>query len=239
MQLRRDAGGGDGDPPPGNPQALVVGDDVQGVGDVVEVIERLAHAHEHDIGQLAPVRGRRPFAQVVPGDLHLGDDLAGGEVADQALGAGVAEGAVQRAADLTGDAEGARAGDVGDEHRLGLDPRRELDQPLDHPVLGLLAGGDLRAGQSEVLGQGRAVLLGDVGHRLEVGDPEIVDPAPDLAGPHLRLVRSDRAGVDQRGAQLRPRQTGEVRPHGGTNGAGKVEGDGQGVRSLKGSVNGL
>ena len=45
----------------------------------------------------------------------------GGQVAHQPLRAGVAEGAVQRAADLAGDAERARAGDVGDEDGLDLD----------------------------------------------------------------------------------------------------------------------
>ena len=94
LQLGNHAGGRDGDPPARDGDALVVGDDVDGRGHAVEVVERLAHAHEHDVGQPAVFLGRRPFAKVVARDLHLGHDLGGGQVADQGLGAGVAESAV-------------------------------------------------------------------------------------------------------------------------------------------------
>ena len=100
VQLRDNARGRDGDPAPRQGDALIVGDDVDGVGDVVQIVERLAHAHEDDVGQAAVFPGRRPFLEVVAGDLDLGHDLGGGQVADQLLRAGVAEGAVQGAADL-------------------------------------------------------------------------------------------------------------------------------------------
>ncbi len=45
-------------------------------------------------------RSRRPIVQPVARHHDLADDLAGGEIAHQPLGAGVAERAVERAADL-------------------------------------------------------------------------------------------------------------------------------------------
>ena len=151
-----------------------------------------------------------PFAEVVAGDLHLGDDLGGGEVAHQRLGAGVAEGAVERAAHLAGDAQGAGASDVGNEYRLGLDAGREADQPFDRAVEALLALDHLRPGQDEAIGQRGARLLGDVGHGREVGDAGMVDPAPDLSRTHAGIGRRGGAGADQRIFQLGAGQTRQV-----------------------------
>ena len=79
------------------------------------MIQRLAHAHHHDVGQQTAVGGvvadisiiakaihpaARPFAQSIASEHHLTHDLAGGEIAHEAHGAGVAESAVQCAADL-------------------------------------------------------------------------------------------------------------------------------------------
>ena len=93
------------------------------IAHAVEIIERLAHAHENDVRDEAPAivgnesavrcRAIREIAKPVARHHHLGDDLLGLEVAHQALRAGMAEGAGQRAADLAGDAERA-AIDLGD-----------------------------------------------------------------------------------------------------------------------------
>ena len=81
--------------------ALAVHGDLHRVAHRVEVVERLAHAHQHEVGdQPLLVRLAAPVAEVVAGDHDLADDLGGGQVAHQPLGAGVAEGAGQRAADL-------------------------------------------------------------------------------------------------------------------------------------------
>ena len=58
-----------------------------------------------------------PFAERVAREHHLADDLARRQVAHQPHRAGVAEAAVERAADLARDAERAAVG-VGDEHHL-------------------------------------------------------------------------------------------------------------------------
>ena len=195
-----------------------------------QIVERLAHAHEDDVGQPAVFLRARPLLQIVPGHLHLGDDLGRRQVAHQGLGAGVAEGAVQRAAHLTGDAKGARAAHIGDVDGLDLDARRHADQPLAGAIAADLTLDHLGAGEREGLGQGRAGLLGHVGHGGEVGQAIVVNPPPQLGGPHLGLFRTHHAGLDQGGGQLRPGQARQVRPgrRGGRRRARKIEGDAQG-----------
>jgi hypothetical protein len=76
----------------------------------VEIVQRLAHAHHDDIGDEAllalAARRRRalPIVEPVARQHDLADDLARRQVAHEALGAGMAERAVERAADLTGNA---------------------------------------------------------------------------------------------------------------------------------------
>ncbi len=237
LEVGDHAGGRDGDPPARDGDALVVGQDVDGLGDVVQIVQRLAHAHEHDVRELALLARRGPLGEVVAGHLDLGHDLGRRQVAHQGLGPGVAEGAVQGAAHLAGDAEralSARHGDVGNEHRLHLDARGEADQPLARPVLGDLALHDLGAGDGEALGEGGAGFLGDVAHRFEGGGAGLVDPAPQLARAHLRLLGRHDPGLRQGGAQRLAAEAGEVDP--GIRGrdvgarAGDVEGDAQGAR---------
>ena len=42
------------DPPLGQAEPVAVHDDLQRVADIVEIIERLAHPHHHDVGQHPP-----------------------------------------------------------------------------------------------------------------------------------------------------------------------------------------
>ncbi len=99
---QRDAAAAKGD-------AFAVHRDLHRVADVLEIIKRLAHAHQHDIRQKARLVLRsarhRPFAEVITGQHHLTDDLGSGEVADELLRARMAERTSQRAADLRRDAE--------------------------------------------------------------------------------------------------------------------------------------
>ena len=69
----------------------------------------LDRAYAFAFGSSPSVGERRPFAEVVAGDLHLATISAAVRLRTSGLGAGVAEGAVQRAADLAGDAERAAA----------------------------------------------------------------------------------------------------------------------------------
>ena len=77
--------------------------------------------------------GRRPFAERVARHHHLADDLGRGEVAHQALRAGMAERAGQGAADLRRDAERA-AILLGDVDGLDLLPVGEAQQPFARAV---------------------------------------------------------------------------------------------------------
>ena len=104
FQLRNNAAGRDRDPAPRQGNALAVRDHIHGLSHSVQIIERLAHAHKDDIGQLAPLCRRRPFAQIIACHLHLSDNLSRRQVPHEGLGARVTEGAVEGAADLAGNA---------------------------------------------------------------------------------------------------------------------------------------
>src|SRR3546814_8722430 len=62
----------------GQAVAEVVAHDAHRAHDVVEVHQRLAHAHHHHVGELALFV--RHVAQVLRGDPDLADDLGGGKV---------------------------------------------------------------------------------------------------------------------------------------------------------------
>ena len=128
----------------------------------------------------------------------------------------MAEGAVQGAADLAGDAERARGGGalpahVGDVDGLDLDAGGRADQPLARAVAAHLPLHHLGPGDDEMVGEAAPHLLGHVAHGGEVGGAVMVDPAPELGGAHLRLVRRDGAAGDQGGGEFRAGEAGEVR----------------------------
>ena len=133
LDHRHHARGRERDLAPRDRQPLVVHDDLQRLRDVVVIVERLAHAHQHDVGELPVVLGRRPFAERVARQHHLADDLGGVEIAHQALRAGVAEVAGERAADLRRDAERA-AILFGDVDAFDLLPVGEAQQPFARAV---------------------------------------------------------------------------------------------------------
>ena len=85
-----------------------MGQDAQRPRHVVKVMQRLAHAHKDDVGgALAPgAAGRVALGQLseqAVGQVHLADDLAGGQVATKAQLGRRAEVAVDGAADLRRD----------------------------------------------------------------------------------------------------------------------------------------
>ena len=94
---RHDAGGRDRDPPPGDG----LGQHVERAAHRLEVHQRLAHAHEHQV-----VAGRRQIGVAADGQ-HLAQDLPRRQVAARPPEAGDAEPAGQTAAGLARDAEGA------------------------------------------------------------------------------------------------------------------------------------
>ncbi len=98
-------------------KAIAVGDNMQRVAHRLEIVQRLAHAHHDDVGDEPLLRigaggrgGTLPVGKPIARQHHLTDDLARRQIAHQALRAGMAERAIQRAADLAGDAERAAVG---------------------------------------------------------------------------------------------------------------------------------
>ena len=106
----------------------------------VEVEQRLAHAHEHDVGEPLALGG-----EAARGMADLVDDLGGLEVAPEAQLAGRAERAADRATGLARctacGARGAAAGRVVHEDRLD-------ERPSDEPVERLL--GQAAVGEPEL-----------------------------------------------------------------------------------------
>jgi hypothetical protein len=123
------------------PEPLRVGQRLDGIQHPVEVEQRLAHPHEHDIGQPAAVDGQSPR-----GATDLIDDLRRFEVARQAQLPGRAERAADRAAGLRRDAQRvalALPGSCRVAHQDGLHQR-----PVGEPVERLL--GQAGVGKEEL-----------------------------------------------------------------------------------------
>ena len=198
---RHDAGGRQRDAPLRQGQALAVGGDSHRLADIVVIVERLAHAHQHDIGhQPAAIRhdragrGRRvrQVAEPLARRQDLADDLVGQEVAHQALGAGVAEGAGQGAADLAGDAQRAAAF-LGNVDGLDLDrppgaAGRKAEQPFAGAVDRDLLVDHFRPGDRIGLVQRLAQGAGDIRHLREIGDAAHIEPVPQLRDAHADLL---------------------------------------------------
>ena len=128
------ADGGQGDFFRAQTHAGAIAEDIHGFHDRVIVMQRLAHAHQHDIAQpLMPVVRRRVrgfrqrrifFHRVTQHTIHmhrLCDDLAGSEVPGVAHLARRAKHAAHRATHLRAD---ARRGAPGVAHEHGLDAMR-------------------------------------------------------------------------------------------------------------------
>ena len=192
----------------------------RGLAHVVEIVERLAHAHQHDVGDLAvglPAQAAvlrrcrtRPVADAVARQQHLADDLRRLEVAHQALRAGVAERQVSvqptwlEMHRCRGRPRGCRR-----PRSRGLpvtadgQPQQPLARAVDRHLLGETSGR-----QTIGLRQRGAQLLGDVRHVLERRRAAHVHPAPQLADPHLELLIGH-ADASQRRAQALAAEAGQ------------------------------
>ena len=152
-----------------------VGQDGDRLQDAVQVEQRLAHAHEDDVRQVAT--GRR---QPASGMANLVDDLRGLEVAAEAELAGGAEGAADGAARLAGDAQ--RVALAMDRPADGLKtPRRIVHQHGLHerPV---------REQVERLLGQA-AVGDGDLVGRDRIHAERVLDAGPESGREGVELVR--------------------------------------------------
>ena len=118
----------------------------------VEVGQRLAHAHDDDVRQ--PFLGR----QQVAGVDQLFEDLAGRQVADDAVEAAGAEDAAHAAADLRADA-GRAPVCLLDQHAFDQLAVVQAQQQLVRAVAGIEVPGDVAAERSKLRGQFVAQML--------------------------------------------------------------------------------
>jgi hypothetical protein len=169
---------------------MVIEHDAQRRHDVVEVRQGFAHSHHDHVADrtFGRLLGRQPggvrrLLQRVGRPPQLADDFRGAEVAVEALPAGGAERALQRAAHLGGNAQGAAAG-FRDEHRLDGVAPTDRQQPLARAVGSRGLGDQPRKLDRGVLLQALAQAL----RQVEVGLAQLVQPAQRLAGAERLLA---------------------------------------------------
>ncbi len=165
---------------PRDRQTFRIHDDLQGSRDILVIVERLAHSHQDDVRHLPLVLGRRPFAERIPRDHDLSDNLLGREIAHQPLCAGVAEGAGQGAADLGGDAQGP-AIILGDMYGLDLLAIGKAQEPFAGSIDRGKRARNHRPLQHVARRELVAERLRQRGHRREIGGAPTIDPVPELA----------------------------------------------------------
>ena len=132
-------------------------------------------------GQQPVVLVGGPFAEIVLGDLHLGDDFRRGQVRTRGwvpVWQKVQSGCIPPARTRTGRRSGPRRGCKHSPPRC----RRHADQPFARAVLRHLPLHHLGAGDDETLREGLLQVFGDVGHMGEFARACLVHPAPELAG---------------------------------------------------------
>ena len=149
----------------------VGGHGLRGGKDGVEVVHRLAHAHEDHVGQLAVFGDGEELVQYV----------AGAEVAVEALLAGDAEAAPHLAAHLAADAQrGAVL--FGDVYRLDVMPVKHGKQVLLGAVAAHLASHRRLAAYIGHLVEACALGQREVGHGVDALHALFVQPVAELLG---------------------------------------------------------
>ena len=168
---------------------IPIADRIDRFRDIVQIVERFTHAHEHDIGQAPVFHTARPFLNRVAGNNDLAHNFLGGQIAHQLLRAGMTEGAIQRAADLARDAQSAGFAHIWDEDALAFDTRLEPHQPFLSAVDRDLMVGEVWPVQMIVFRQLLSQVLRDIGHRHEILAAHMMGPAADLFGAHTGFLR--------------------------------------------------
>ena len=124
---------------------------------------------------------------------HLTDDFAGLEVAVEALLRGTAELAIQRTTHLRGNAQRAATG-FRDEHHLhglrGCIFASGAHNPLAGAVRRGLLEQHLRQTDFSDFRELGAEALGQVGHRVKIGDAGLVEPFHQLPRPEGLFAHS-------------------------------------------------
>jgi len=137
--------------------------------------QRLAHAHEHKIGNRAIFRQQSLRRQ------HLPHDLMSLEIALQSHLPGQTKGAVQCASNLGGETQG-QAIFIGDEHAFDA---LSVLQGKDEFPRAVFRRQDFGRGERSdacLRCQPRPVGMGEVRHGGDVRDAGLVEPAEDLPG---------------------------------------------------------
>ncbi len=204
---RDQADGADGDAAGGHaePVGSRVGEAAYGTDDGLVVGHRLAHAHEHHVGDATRsardlVAGQRACS----GD-DLLDDLGGGHVALESALAGRAERAGHAAPRLAGDAHGDPVG-VAHQHRLDERSVEELPQRLAGGAAVGLEGAQRRHQlRQQPLDQLGALSRRQVGHL-----PGVVDEAGEVVGRELLRAEARQPELLEPRLALGRRQVGEV-----------------------------
>jgi hypothetical protein len=169
-------------------------DDGQRARHLVEVVQRLAHAHEDDIRRFLPVALHRP--------VELLHHLASAQVAAETEGRGGAEGAAPGAADLAGNAQGQLAAlllVVGDEHGFDRAVVVGAEAELARAVRGYhrpveSQRHERRIGEKRVA-QGARHRRGCMGnaHATHAARARAVQPAEELLSAERQLTRARHA----------------------------------------------
>ena len=179
VDLGHDAAGGQADVAHPDVDPLGGRDQGEELHHLVKVVQRLADAHEDDVGDALP--------DVLLGGVDLGADLPRLQVAHPARLGGGAKAAAHPAAHLGGDADGGPVV-VAHDHRLDAVAVGHPQQVLDGAVLCLLPALDGGRGDVELLLQLCQQGLGLVGHGGKAVRQLLVDPVEDLLCPEGRLA---------------------------------------------------
>ena len=153
----------------------------------VDVQERLAHAHVHDV-----VHGL-DAAEVE----HLVEDLGRRQIPAEAHLPGRAERARERAAGLRREADGTASVAIAHEDSLDGVPVVRPEERLDRSVAGLALGHDLEGGERHLRGEPRAEALRERRH-LVVGRGAACRPLPHLTCAVARLAEVGEQFVEAR-----------------------------------------
>jgi len=229
VDLRHETGRGQRHAATRDIEAEVVHQHADGGDDIAEIGERLAHAHQHHVGDAA--LATRLETEFTVGEPDLADDLGGGEVAVEALLRRGAERAVEHAAHLRGDAERAAIG-LGDEYRLEGLRGIGAQQPFAGAVRRGMRRDDLGHLDLGVQRELGAEVARQVAHRFKAALAALVEPAHELARAEgLAAQRRDER------LQLGPREAEQVGSrvegslgHGWLSPAGRVPSRGRSTR---------
>ena len=193
-------------------QPIPVRNDFNGRSYIVVVVQRFAHSHENNIGNLALGVGQAakinikllcptwratfssgPIVNPIAGQQQLPNNFTGLKIAHQGLRSGMAKRAIQGAADLRGNAKRA-AICFRNINRLNfrwLDlrtPPWQPQQPFARAISRNLFADNLWSIQRKSRRQLRAQFLGNIAHVVKRDRAMNIDPAPELVYAHPQFI---------------------------------------------------